>query len=78
MPFGVGKFGSLRLAQHQHQVAALGDLDRVGERRRHVGEQLLHLRPGGLKYCSRVNLRTRRWLPRISPSEMQTRASCAS
>ena len=30
-----------------------------------------------LKYCSRVNLRTRRWLPRISPSAMQTRASCA-
>ncbi|MNS65237.1 hypothetical protein D3C72_983920 [compost metagenome] len=31
-----------------------------------------------LKYCSSVNLRTRRGLPRISPSEMHTRASCAS
>ncbi|EWS64284.1 hypothetical protein Y695_02476 [Hydrogenophaga sp. T4] len=31
-----------------------------------------------LKYCSRVKRRTRRLLPRISPSEMQTRASCAS
>ena len=33
-----------RLAQFQHQVAAPGDLGRVGKRRRHVGEQLLHLR----------------------------------
>ena len=73
-----GKSGSLRLAQLQHQVAALGDLERVGHGRGHVGEQLLHLRPADLKYCSRVNLRTRRWLPRISPSEMHTRASCAS
>ena len=40
-----GKSGSLRLAQLQHQVAALGDLQRVGHGRRQVGEQLLHLRP---------------------------------
>ena len=34
----------LRLAQHQRQVAALGDLQRVGDAPRHVGEQRLHLR----------------------------------
>ena len=36
--------GQLRLAEDQAQVAALGDLDRVGERARQVGEERLHLR----------------------------------
>ena len=40
--------------------------------------QMQQLFADDLKYCSRVNLRTRRGLPRISPSEMHTRASCAS
>jgi len=34
----------VRLAQFQHQVATPGNLSRVGNRRWHVGEQLLHLR----------------------------------
>ena len=36
--------GQLRLAEDQAHVAALGDLDRVGERARQVGEERLHLR----------------------------------
>jgi hypothetical protein len=34
----------LWLAQHQRQVAAFGDLHRVGQCRRYVGEQRFHLR----------------------------------
>ena len=37
------KLRQLRLAQHQRQVAALGDFSRVGHRRGQVGKQLGHL-----------------------------------
>ena len=40
---GRRKVRQLRLAEHQRQVAALGDFHRVGQRARHVGEQRLHL-----------------------------------
>ena len=43
---GRGKVGQLRLAQHQGQVAALGNLQRVGNGRRNVGKQCQHLRAG--------------------------------
>ncbi len=39
-----GEVGQLRLAQHQRQVAAPCDFQRVGQRRGHVGKQRLHLR----------------------------------
>ena len=42
MPLGVGIVGQPRLAQFQHEVAALGDLQRVRDGRGQVGEQLLH------------------------------------
>eukprot|EP01022_Parablepharisma_sp_SALTPOND_P029433 TRINITY_DN734_c3_g1_i1.p2 TRINITY_DN734_c3_g1~~TRINITY_DN734_c3_g1_i1.p2 ORF type:complete len:1458 (-),score=543.13 TRINITY_DN734_c3_g1_i1:22429-26802(-) len=38
-----GEVRQLRLAQLQHQVAALGDFDGVGQRARQVGEELGHL-----------------------------------
>ncbi|MCY1523188.1 hypothetical protein D9M68_580760 [compost metagenome] len=40
---GRGKVGQLRLAEHQRQVAALGDFDRVGQRAGHIGKERLHL-----------------------------------
>ena len=46
MPVGSREVGQLRLAQHQLQVAALRDVHAVGQRRRQVGEQRLHLRLG--------------------------------
>ena len=41
-----GELGQLRLAQHQREVAAAGNLHRVGKGRRHIGKQRLHLRCG--------------------------------
>ena len=41
-----GEVRQLRLAQHQRQAAALGDLHRIGQRRGDVREPLLHLRRG--------------------------------
>ena len=42
-PFGVGNGGRF-LAELERQIAALGDLDAVGERLRNIGEQFRHLR----------------------------------
>ncbi len=39
---GRGEVGQARLAQHQAEVAALGDLDRIGQRRGHVGKATRH------------------------------------
>jgi hypothetical protein len=41
---GRRKIGELRLSQDQRQVAALRDLAGVGDGRRHIGKQCLHLR----------------------------------
>ena len=38
-----GEVGQLRLAQHQREVAAAGNFDRVGQCGGHVGKQYLHL-----------------------------------
>ena len=40
------KVGQLRLAQHQSQVAALGNFQRVGQGTGHIGKQGTHLRAG--------------------------------
>jgi hypothetical protein len=76
-PPGIGKFGNCglpstrvrlqRLAISSVLVTALG-----------MSANRAFICSLDLKYCSRVNLRMRRGLPRISPSEMQTRASWAS
>ena len=41
---GCGELGQLGFAQHQRQVAAFGDLNRVGQAGGQIGKQRLHLR----------------------------------
>ena len=43
---GRGKERQLRLAKHELEVAAARDLNGIGQRHRHVGEELGHLRAG--------------------------------